>query len=74
MPNEDDAEICTHGECNIFYQGCKKGGCEDVVRENIAEYYPPTWVDVQYKLFPRNRQGCLDKVKLKKFEMTQHVI
>ena len=44
------------------------------MRENISEEDPPPWVDVQDKLFPRRRQGCLKKKLLDKLGMTQHVI
>ena len=45
-PNEDDAEISTHGGWNVFYQVCKKGEDEYVVGEIISKEYPPPWVDV----------------------------
>ena len=51
-----------------------KGEDADGVRENISEEDPPPWVDVQEKLFPRNRQICLYEKIPKKFGMTQRVI
>ena len=56
IPNEDDAVILTNGGWNFFYRGWKKGGDEDVVRENISEEDPPPCFDVRDKLFPRSRQ------------------
>ena len=41
------------------------------MRENIAEEDPPTWVDVQEKLFPRISQGCIDEKITKKLGMTK---
>ena len=58
----------------IFYQGGDKGGYEGVGRENIAEEGSPPWVNVQEKLFLRNRQVYLDEKLLKKLGMTQLII
>ena len=45
-----------------------------MARENISEEDTPSWVNVQEKLLPRNRQVCLDDKLLKKLWMTKNVI
>ena len=61
-------------EDDFFYQGCKKGDDKDGMRKNISEEDPPSWVNVQEKLFPRIGKGCLCKKILKKLGMKQSVI
>ena len=46
-PNEDNTKIITHEGWNVLYQGRKKGGYEDSLREKIYEEDPPPWVDVK---------------------------
>ena len=58
----------------MFYQGWKKGGNKDGVRENISEEDTPTWIYVKYNIFPRCRQGYLEEKLLKNLGMTQHII
>ena len=49
-PNEDAAEIRTHGGC-IFPTKGKKEEDMDCVKEKIAEEDPPPYVDGREKLF-----------------------
>ena len=55
-PNEDYSSIFTNGAW-IFYHVWKKGEDKDVVRKEISEADPPSWLVVQDKLLPRSRQG-----------------